>query len=96
MRGPGAMLAIELAGGLAAAESTIAGLGLFTHAVSLTHRPVAPEARPGAGILRLSIGLENVEDLWLDLDRALSMAHGAGSSAAGIRVDGASVGAGAR
>lgn len=97
MRGPGAMLAIELGGGLRAAESTIAGLGLFTHAVSLggvdslvqhpaslTHRPVAPEARPGAGILRLSIGLENVEDLWLDLDRALSTAQGARRAAAGI------------
>lgn len=85
MRGGGAMISIELAGGLPAAESMIAGLELFTHAVSLggvdslvqhpaslTHRPVAPEARPGAGILRLSIGLENVEDLWADLDRGLT------------------------
>ncbi|WAB83501.1 PLP-dependent aspartate aminotransferase family protein [Microcella daejeonensis] len=84
MRGPGAMLALELAGGYPAAEAVVGALGLFTHAVSLggvdslvqhpaslTHRPVAPEARPGAGILRLSIGLEDGEDLWRDLERAL-------------------------
>lgn len=58
---------------------------LFTHAVSLggvdslvqhpaalTHRPVAPEARPAAGIIRLSIGLEDKDDLIRDLDQALS------------------------
>ena len=85
MRGSGAMIAFELAGGHPAAEAIIAGLELFTHAVSLggvdslvqhpaslTHRPVASDARPGAGILRLSIGLEHVEDLWADLDRGLT------------------------
>lgn len=87
MRGPGAMLALDLAGGYPAAEAVVGALGLFTHAVSLggvdslvqhpaslTHRPVAPDARPGAGILRLSIGLEHVEDLWRDLERALGAA----------------------
>jgi methionine-gamma-lyase len=57
---------------------------LFTHAVSLggvdsliqhpaalTHRPVAAEAKPSAGLVRLSIGLEDVEDLIADLDAAL-------------------------
>lgn len=85
LRGPGAMLALELAGGYSAAEHFIGGLRLFTHAVSLggvdslvqhpaslTHRPVAPDARPGAGIVRLSIGLEAAVDLWRDLEGALA------------------------
>ena len=44
----------------------------------LTHRIVAPEDRAAAGIpenlLRLSVGLEAVEDVWDDLDRALASA----------------------
>jgi methionine-gamma-lyase len=57
---------------------------LFTHAVSLggvdsliqhpaalTHRPVPPEARPTPDVLRLSLGLEDVEDLQRDLAQAL-------------------------
>lgn len=87
LRGPGAMVTLELAGGYAAAERFIGGLHLFTHAVSLggvdslvqhpaslTHRPVAPDARPGAGIVRLSIGLESARDLWRDLEGALDAA----------------------
>ena len=82
------VVSLELTGGLPAAEGMIRELQLFTHAVSLggvdslvqhpaslTHRPVAPEARPGAGILRLSIGLEHVEDLWADLERGLAAAR---------------------
>lgn len=84
LRGPGAMLSIELAGGYAAAQRVTSNRRWFTHAVSLggvdsliqhpaslTHRPVAPEARPGAGIVRLSIGLEGVDDLWSDLEDGL-------------------------
>ena len=84
MRGPGAMVAIEVAGGFEAASRVTSAVRLFTHAVSLggvdsliqhpaalTHRPVAPEARPGAGVLRLSIGLEDADDLCADLDQAL-------------------------
>lgn len=87
LRGPGAMVTLELVGGYAAAERFIGGLNLFTHAVSLggvdslvqhpaslTHRPVAPDARPGAGIVRLSIGLESARDLWRDLEAALDAA----------------------
>ncbi|WP_040168065.1 trans-sulfuration enzyme family protein [Microbacterium gorillae] len=83
-RGPGAMLAVRLAGGYDAAATAVERVRLFTHAVSLggvdsliqhpaalTHRPVAPEARPSADVLRLSIGLEAVEDLIADLDQAL-------------------------
>ncbi|MFE6994977.1 trans-sulfuration enzyme family protein [Microbacterium sp. NPDC057659] len=87
MRGPGAMIAVRLRGGYAAAEALTGAVRLFTHAVSLggvdsliqhpaalTHRPVAAEARPGADIVRLSIGLENVDDLRADLDQALTKA----------------------
>ncbi|MFY9713167.1 MAG: PLP-dependent aspartate aminotransferase family protein [Microbacterium sp.] len=83
MRGTGAMIALRLSDGYAAASAIASAVGLFTHAVSLggvdsliqhpaalTHRPVPPEARPAADVLRLSIGLENVDDLIADLRRA--------------------------
>lgn len=83
LAGPGSILALDL-GTFAAARAFTENCVLITHAVSLggvdslvqhpaslTHRPVAEEARPGAGIVRLSIGLEHVEDLATDLLRAL-------------------------
>lgn len=85
MSGPGALLAFRLEGGYAAAAATAHRCRLITHAVSLggvdtlvqhpaglTHRPVAADARPDAGVLRISAGLEDVEDLWTDLEHALS------------------------
>lgn len=40
-----------------------------------THRVVDPQARLASGIgpgrLRLSVGIEQVEDLWADLDQSL-------------------------
>lgn len=87
LRGPGAMLAVRLRGGYDSAAAVTAGVRLFTHAVSLggvdsliqhpaalTHRPVPAEARPGADIVRLSIGLEDAADLMADLDGALTAA----------------------
>jgi methionine-gamma-lyase len=51
---------------------------LIEHPAGLTHRLVDPEARLAAGItpglLRLSVGLEDVEDLWADLEQALATA----------------------
>lgn len=51
---------------------------LIEHPAGLTHRVVDPEAQAGAGItpglLRLSVGLEDVEDLWADLTTALDAA----------------------
>jgi O-succinylhomoserine sulfhydrylase len=48
---------------------------LMTHPASTTHRNIGPEARAMMGItdgmLRLSIGLEEVEDLLADLSQAL-------------------------
>jgi len=87
MSGAGAMVAFELAGGFESAEKFCSMLTLITHAVSLggvdtliqhpaalTHRPVAAAAKPGEGILRVSVGLEDVDDLIADLDRGLSVA----------------------
>lgn len=84
MRGTGAMLSIRLKGGYAAASALTSNTEIFTHAVSLggvdsliqhpaalTHRPVPPEARPGAEIVRISVGLESADDLIRDLARGL-------------------------
>jgi methionine-gamma-lyase len=49
---------------------------LIEHPAGLTHRLVDSEARLAAGItpglLRLSVGLEDADDLWADLERALA------------------------
>jgi cystathionine beta-lyase/cystathionine gamma-synthase len=49
---------------------------LIQHPASLTHRVVedAAKAQGGvtAGLLRLSVGIEELEDIWHDLERALS------------------------
>ncbi|MFX0538496.1 trans-sulfuration enzyme family protein [Ornithinimicrobium sp. Y1847] len=84
MAGPGALLAVDL-GSYERAAAVASRVRLFTHAVSLggvdsllqhpaalTHRPVADGAKPGQGVLRMSIGLESPEDLLADLEQALS------------------------
>ena len=49
---------------------------LIEHPAGLTHRIVSEEGRQSGGItegmLRLAIGIENQEDLWADLEQALS------------------------
>ena len=88
MSGPGSVMAFEVVGGYPPAAAVATACKLVTHAVSLggtetliehpaslTHRPVAAEARPNPGLLRISIGLEAVEDLRQDLDQALRTAH---------------------
>ncbi len=84
MSGPGSMVAFALRGGYPAAATVAQSCRLVTHAVSLgavdsliqhpaalTHRPVAESARPHPDILRLSVGLEDPEDVIADLDQAL-------------------------
>ncbi len=98
MRGPGAMIAFRPRGGFDAAAELVKSCELITHAVSLggvdsliqhpaslTHRPVEASAKPGADLLRLSVGLEAIVDLKTDLDRAL---HASATSAthSGARV----------
>jgi cystathionine beta-lyase/cystathionine gamma-synthase len=52
---------------------------LIQHPAGLTHRVVdaATQDRYGItpGLLRLSVGIEHVEDLWADLGRALDAAR---------------------
>jgi len=51
---------------------------LIQHPAGLTHRVVGEAAKSAsgisAGLLRLSVGLEGVEDLWQDLETGLAMA----------------------
>lgn len=91
MAGPGAMITLDVAGGLDGAEAVMTTTRLFTPAVSLgstdslvqhpaglTHRLVDADARDaygvGPGTLRLSVGLEDPEDLWADLASAFDHA----------------------
>jgi methionine-gamma-lyase len=84
--GAGSLIALDL-GDFATAARFTEGCELVTHAVSLggidslvqhpaslTHRPVVAEAKPGAGVVRLSIGLEHVDDLAADIFAALDVA----------------------
>jgi len=52
---------------------------LIQHPAGLTHRVVDPQARLasgiGPGLLRLSVGIEQVDDLWADLAQALEGAR---------------------
>jgi methionine-gamma-lyase len=88
LRGPGAVLAFEVAGGREAAATVMRSVRLITPAVSLgatdsliqhpaglTHRLVDEAAKQELGVtdglLRLSVGLEAVADIWRDLSAAL-------------------------
>jgi O-acetylhomoserine (thiol)-lyase len=59
---------------------------LIVHPASTTHRQLTEEQRLAAGVgpdvIRLSIGLETIEDIIADLDRALKRAARSGSKAA--------------
>ena len=49
---------------------------LIIHPASTTHRQLEPDQRAAAGagddVVRISIGIENVEDIIADLDQALA------------------------
>jgi methionine-gamma-lyase len=65
---------------------------LIEHPAGLTHRVVDPGALAASGIvpglLRVSVGIEDVDDLWADLEQAIERATGVGVGAAvrGTRV----------
>jgi methionine-gamma-lyase len=88
MRHPGAMMSIELKGGLTAGIKMMnqlkmctrtVSLGtcdtLLSHPASMTHYSVPKEQREQYGItdglIRMSIGMENSQDILADLDQAL-------------------------
>ena len=90
LKGPGSLIAFEVENFGMASEVMQAvnlmvpavSLGsvdtLIQHPAGLTHKVVDPEARAKAGIseglMRLSVGLEDAEDLWADLEQALAKA----------------------
>ena len=78
--GFGGMLSVRVRGGAEAAIAAAARVGLWKRATSLggvelliEHRAsIEGEGSPcPADLLRLSAGIEDVEDLWRDLDQAL-------------------------
>ncbi|MEU2200483.1 aminotransferase class I/II-fold pyridoxal phosphate-dependent enzyme [Isoptericola sp. NPDC019482] len=85
MNGFGAILGLRPHGGPAAADAVVAAVRLWVPATSLggvestlerrrrfaTESPTVPE-----DLLRLSVGVEDVEDLWADLDQALRTGAG--------------------
>jgi len=84
MDGFGTILGVRPRGGLEAADAVAATVGLWVPATSLggvestleRRRRFATESRTvPTDLLRLSVGIESVEDLWADLDAALRAAH---------------------
>jgi cystathionine gamma-synthase len=78
--GAGSMLSFEVAGTAEQTEAFLARLRLLSHATSLGGVESLIERRArypgdasivGATLCRLSVGIENVEDLWADLDAAM-------------------------
>ena len=79
--GFGSIIAIEVRGGVQGAETVAAQVRLWTHATSLGGVESLIERRrrhPGEAptvpqnLLRLSVGIEDIEDLWRDLDAGLA------------------------
>ncbi|MCX7056366.1 MAG: PLP-dependent transferase, partial [Proteobacteria bacterium] len=79
MKGFGTIISFDVRGGAVAADAVCSRLRLVQHATSLGAVESTIERRasiPGQehlppSLLRLSVGIENVEDIWGDLDAAL-------------------------
>ncbi len=79
--GFGSIIAIEVLGGPQGAENVARQVRLWTHATSLggvesllerrRRHPAEPPTVPD-NLLRLSVGIEDIEDLWNDLEAALA------------------------
>jgi len=81
MRGFGAVLSFEIKGGVGEAERVCESSKLITHATSLggvetlwerRRRWPAESAEVSESLIRLSVGLEDVDDLWSDIEQALN------------------------
>ena len=79
--GSGTMCSIEVAGGAAGADAVVAAVDLWVHSTSLGGVESSLERRRSwptestsvdESLLRLSVGIEDVEDLWADLSLALN------------------------
>ena len=81
--GFGGIVAIELTGGAAAADQVTRATSLWVHTTSLggvestferrRRWRSEPKTIPDS-LIRLSVGIEDVEDLWEDLSQALDAA----------------------
>jgi cystathionine gamma-synthase len=80
MKGFGAILCIEVKGGANAADRACESSKLITYATSLGGVESLWERRQRWGseapsipdnLVRISVGIENIEDLWLDIDQSL-------------------------
>jgi cystathionine gamma-synthase len=80
LKGYGTIISFDVRGDAAAADQVCARVQLIQHATSLGAVESTIERRasiPGQdhlppSLLRLSVGIENVDDLWADLDAALT------------------------
>lgn len=79
LKGFGTIISFDVRGGASAADAVCAGVQLIQHATSLGAVESTIERRAGIpgqehlpeALVRLSVGIEAVEDLWSDLARAL-------------------------
>jgi cystathionine gamma-synthase len=81
MKGFGSLLSFEVVGGAGPAAIVCDSVRLAVHGTSLggvetllERRAMWPDEDVPEGLIRLSVGLEDPEDLWADLDQALKAA----------------------
>jgi cystathionine gamma-synthase len=81
--GFGGIVSIEVAGGVEAADRVCAGTEVWVHSTSLggvesqlerRRRIPSEPAKVPENLIRLSVGIEDVDDLWSDLSQALDQA----------------------
>jgi cystathionine gamma-synthase len=80
MKGFGSIISFEVKAGAAEAERVCGASKLIVHATSLggvetlwerRHRWQGESEHIPESLIRLSVGIENVEDLWVDIEQAL-------------------------
>jgi cystathionine gamma-synthase len=82
----GSVISFDVAGGAVAADRVCTRVAVIRHATSFGAVESTIERRaaiPGQhhlppGLLRLSVGIEHIDDLWSDLDRAVGAALSSG------------------
>ena len=81
MKGFGAIISFEVKAGADAADQVCTASKVIAHATSLggvetlwerRHRWEGESEHIAKSLIRLSVGIENVEDLWGDIDQALN------------------------
>jgi len=78
--GTGAMVAFVMAGGAPAADAVCAAVQLLVPATSLggvettieRRQKYAGDAHVPPGLIRMSVGIEHIDDIWHDLERAIA------------------------